>query len=62
MYGIFSDCHSLININISSFDTSKLYDTGRMFSNCTSLKSLNLDNFIGRNIARLDYMFADCHN
>ena len=45
MQAMFYDCISLINLNLSSFDTTKVIDMGNMFYNCHNIKYLDIPNF-----------------
>ena len=42
---MFSHCHSLKNLDLSSFDTSKITTMYYMFSNCASLEVLDVTSF-----------------
>ena len=42
---MFSGCSSLKSINLSSFNTSIVYDMQKMFYNCYSLNFLDISNF-----------------
>ena len=42
---MFYNCSSLISLNISNFDTSKVSNMGYMFYNCNGLISLDISNF-----------------
>ena len=57
---IFSNCTSLISIDLSNFNTSNLNNMNNMFYNCSSLTSLNLSNFKSHNIKYMDKMFFQC--
>ena len=45
MASIFSECNSLNNLDLSSFDTSKVTNMVNMFSECRYLKNLDLSSF-----------------
>ena len=45
MKNMFYNCSSLISLNISNFDTSKVSNMGYMFYNCNGLISLDISNF-----------------
>ena len=58
MYGMFYECSSLANIDVSGFDTSKVTDMQLMFHKCDSLESLNLSNFNTSNVTNMSGMFS----
>ena len=45
MYGMFCDCNSLANLNLSNFNTQNVTYMYGMFYGCNSLTNLNLSNF-----------------
>ena len=57
MRSMFNDCNSLIFINLTSFDTSKVTDMRYLFYNCHSLKYLDIPNFSSLNLESIKYMF-----
>ena len=72
MASMFNGCSSLISLDLSGFDTSKVSGSantrgeavatgmGSMFHNCTSLASLDLSNFNTSNVASMYSMFWNC--
>lgn len=60
MNGMFQNCTSLEKLNLSSFDTSKVYDMSDMFNGCTSLISLDLSNFNTSCLSSIGGMFTNC--
>ena len=48
------------NLDISSFNTSKVTNMYGMFSSCQSLTSLDLSNFNTSNVTNMSHMFSDC--
>ena len=54
------NCTSLISINLSIFDTSKVVSMEYMFSNCLSLTSLDLSNFDTSLVTSMENIFGDC--
>ena len=60
MRGMFTTCHSLTSLDVSSFDTSNVTDMSSMFQNCTSLTLLNLSGFDTSKVTNMNYMFEDC--
>ena len=42
MSGMFSDCNSLTNLNLSNFNTQNVTHMDDMFSYCNSLKKNNI--------------------
>jgi len=57
MRSMFNGCNSLIFINLTSFDTSKVTDMRYLFYNCHSLKYLDIPNFSPLNLESIIYMF-----
>jgi len=57
---MFTDCINLTNINLSSFDTSKVKWLNGMFNNCNNLTILDLSNFNTSNVIHMGNMFTDC--
>ena len=53
-------CVNLININISSFDTSNVTNMMFMFGGCLNLINLNLSNFNTKNVTNMMGMFNKC--
>ena len=59
---MFRNCYKISEINISSFDTSKITDMGYMFDSCWSLSSLDLSNFNTSLVENMESMFCGCVN
>ena len=59
---MFRDCKSLINLNLSNFDTQKINNMNGMFWGCESLKNINLSNFDTKNVTDMENMFLDCQS
>ena len=60
MYGMFANCSSLKEIDLSSFDTKVVTSMSYMFDGCTSLKSLDLSNFNTEKLKYMTAMFRNC--
>ena len=59
--GLFKDCISIVEINITRFNASKCAVIGNMFNNCTSLTSIDLSGFISPIIPNnMANMFLNC--
>ena len=58
---MFSNCSSLNQLNLSSFNTSKVTDMSYMFNKCISLKELNLLSFNAYKVTDMSYMFNNCY-
>ena len=58
---MFQECSSLIELNISNFNTKNVNEMSSMFEGCSSLKKLNASNFNANN-NELDIcgMFKNC--
>ena len=59
---MFSDNSSLLNINLSYFDTSNLIYINHMFHRCSSLTYLNLSNFYTPKVINFAGLFGYCSN
>ena len=56
----FYGCTSLIDINLSFFDTSNVEKMNGIFGNCKQLTSLNLSNFNTDKVKNFNAMFSGC--
>jgi len=57
---MFSKCSSLISIDLSSFNSTKVNDMGGMFLKCTSLQSIDLTSLETINVKNMSGMFLMC--
>ena len=57
MHCMFSGCKSLINIDLSNFNTQNVTDMSYMFSGCSSLTNIDLSNFNTQNVTYMNEMF-----
>ena len=48
--GVFRNCESLTELDLSNFKTKRIFCISQMFKNCKNLKKLNISNFIGDKI------------
>lgn len=62
MNEMFSFCNSLLNLDLSSFNTSNVESMMGLFNECSSLQSLNLSNWNTSNVTNMGYMFTGCKN
>ena len=62
MLGLFQNCKSITNLNLSNFNTRKVTNMSSMFCYCYSLTNLNLENFNTKNIAHMNGMFKGCNS
>ena len=60
MSNMFSCCSSLEELNLSNFNTEKVYDMRFMFYDCQSLKKLNIINFNICHCSNMTKMFYNC--
>ena len=60
MFAGFSANTTLMNLDLSNFDTSKVTDMVYMFYNCGALTSLKLSNFDTSSVTSMGGMFANC--
>ena len=62
MYGMFHACENLTNLDISSFDTSKVKSMSLMFRGCAKLISLDVSSFNTSNVTDMTMMFQSCES
>jgi surface protein len=61
MCGTFADCTNLASLNLSGWNTNKIYDMQQMFSNCSSLTEIDLSGFKPDKIWGLYHTFYGCN-
>ena len=57
---MFDGCTSLISMNLSNFNTSKLENINNLFSGCSSLISVDFSNWNLKNTKNIRYIFSKC--
>ena len=57
---MFSECSSLINLDLSNFNTKNVNNMSGMFSRCSSLTNINLSSFNTNNVKDMSFMFDGC--
>ena len=57
---MFFECSSLISLDLSHFNSTKVKKTEFMFAECLSLTNLNLSNFNTKNVTHMTAMFGGC--
>ena len=62
MYNMFSNCNSLITLDLSKFDTHQVTQMQSLFSNCFSLVSLDLSTFNTIVVNSMALMFYNCYS
>ena len=60
MYSMFYHCTSLISLDLSNFNTSKVKNMVSMFEGCSSLISLDLSSFNTGKVTDMRAMFYKC--
>ena len=60
MDNMFSDCSSLISLNITDFDTSQVISMNYLFNGCSSLTELDISNFNTSLTTSMEHMFSGC--
>ena len=60
MVGMFQNCYSLINLNLSQFNTTKVTSIDFMFSDCHNLENLSLDTFNTLSCNSFNNTFDNC--
>jgi len=59
---MFIGCDSLINIDLSNFNTQNVINMSCMLSECKSLININLSNFNTQNVIDMSEMFCKCES
>ena len=59
-YRMFSDLFNIIEVDLTKFNTSSVYNMSYMFENCKTLIFANLSNLELSSIINMDYMFSNC--
>lgn len=62
MNWMFSLCHSLVTLDLSMFNTSRVKDMSGMFYECWNLETVNLSSFDLRMVKSTEDMFARCES
>ena len=57
---LFSECHNIIAIDLSKYNTHNVTNMKSLFHNCKALTHLNLSNFDTENVVNMNNMFSDC--
>lgn len=57
---MFEDCIFLEELDLSEFNTSRMYNMLNMFAGCRSLEEIQLNNFDTHLVKCMDGMFRDC--
>lgn len=60
MWGMFCECSSLAELDLSSFATANVTNMGMMFYSCNSLVKIDVSGFDTSNVTEMSHMFADC--
>ncbi len=60
MFGMFSGCSSLTEVDVSGFNTDNVTNMFGMFKDCSGLTSLNVSRFNTENVTIMDDMFSGC--
>ena len=61
-FGLFSNCESLTQLDLSNWDTSNITDMCYMFRECTNLTQLDVSNFNTSNVTNMNRMFYKCES
>ncbi len=59
---IFSECHSLTNIDLSNFNTQNVTNMNNMFSGCKTLTYINMSSFNTQNVTDMNSIFFGCNS
>ena len=60
MSHMFQECNSLVNLDVSGFDTSSVTTMTQMFDGCGKLSSLNVSGWDTSNVTLMNVMFRGC--
>lgn len=58
---MFALCRNLTSIDLSGFDTSKIFNMSYMFMECNNLTELNLSSFDTSSVYDMRWMFNECY-
>ena len=59
---MFYGCQNIINIDLSSFDSSSVTNMSNMFKDCNNLTNVNLSCLNTSNVINMEKMFCNCSN
>ena len=59
---MFYDCNSLVDIDLSNFNSQNITKMDSMFFGCTSLININLSNFNTQNVIDMSGLFCRCNS
>ena len=59
---LFESVDSIINIDLSNFDTSEVTSMKRMFMNCKNLENINFNNINTSSVIDMTSMFENCNS
>lgn len=60
---MFHNCSSLTSLNLTNFNTAKVFRMSDMFNNCSSLTTIYCnDDWSGGKVKYHDHMFSNCLN
>lgn len=62
MFGMFSACCCLENLDVSALATPNLVDMAEMFRGCISLKEIDLRNFNTSKVTDMEKLFEGCYS
>ena len=62
MIGLFYGCSSIVNLDLSHFDTGNVTDMEGMFYDCSSLKELKIADLNTRKVKNFSNIFEGCNN
>lgn len=60
MYGLFENCASLTELDVSKWDTSHVTNMKEMFLGCSSLATLDVSKWDTAQVKTLDFVFQKC--
>ena len=57
---MFFNCPNIIKLDLSSFDTSKVYNMNHMFGRCYNVNEIDVSGFNTENVKDMGYLFSKC--
>ena len=57
---LFFECSSIVEVDLSKFNSSQVRSMNSMFDSCTSLTSVNFNGIVTTSVTSMEYMFFGC--
>ena len=59
---LFEDCETIIEADLSKYDSSGIVNMEHMFHHCISIEHINFENFDTSNVITMECLFYECYN